>query len=608
MADSSAKRRSQSHEHGDPQDIEEVGSVAGNVIESVTLRWILAEGADFLVYKAAKLPDRFRFWVATVTLDPACPKVVSLSYLHEPAVVAADIVSWVLWAIVYVRMGGTFPFPDRVSQVSGFLIPFGVKFQCPEAVPFPRTPSFHEDIRFKAREKWELLCSWVQYWYEAHIHVAHECHFFGGARRMESRMMLFIIYHINEILPVDAPIRLDKVMANTGWEICRATMRKECPELLLKIAKKETKKLALESKDRAIIKMRERTKAELNVAELTELVHKASERYQAVQKKQEDAQKVERRRRQTQMARLVENQRRGNRKHQRMRLAIQTWQESHATHSGSNRHALSDPEMGRRQNQQQDDPGLPHSSPPGAPTGAVGGEAEPDEAGSDLNLDNKLDLLAPMRKHYIPAGSESTSSSEDEDFMVELQWQYEGTYTSRDECRASMIPGEPSCLHPVMSPDYQEHDDVILEGPTEEVLPSLEVHLLQENTVSSAEPSAESGQSNAEGGYESPPTPPDTEIPPGYSLKALLGNAPPPLVDRDMAAYLLAPVARPSPGTLLSPAIESSPTTGTPPATGASPASRPGSHIPDQAIFQPPSVTRANADAPATESSPMELV
>ena len=111
------------------EEIQEVGSVTGNVSESATLKWIPAEGADFPVYKAVYKPVKFRYWASMVQLDPNWPEVASLIYLNQHVEIAADIVSWVLWAIVNIRMDGNLPFPDTVANVSPLLCPKGMKYQ-----------------------------------------------------------------------------------------------------------------------------------------------------------------------------------------------------------------------------------------------------------------------------------------------------------------------------------------------------------------------------------------------------------------------------------------------------------------------------------------------
>ena len=85
-------------------------------------------------------------------------------------------------------------------------------------------------------------------------------------------MVLFIVYHLNEALSLDAPLRLDVIMANTRWNVVQMAIKKNDPSLLNRIAIKEAKQVATESKEWAIMRMRERNKAVANVKRLMPLV------------------------------------------------------------------------------------------------------------------------------------------------------------------------------------------------------------------------------------------------------------------------------------------------------------------------------------------------
>ena len=47
---------------------------------------------------------------------------------------------------------------------------------------------------------------------------SHRLPYFGGKRQWESRLVLFIMFRLNPVLPVEVPIHLDIIMANTGWD------------------------------------------------------------------------------------------------------------------------------------------------------------------------------------------------------------------------------------------------------------------------------------------------------------------------------------------------------------------------------------------------------
>ena len=132
-------------------------------------------------------------------------------------------------------------------------------------------------------------------------------------------MVLYIMYHLNEVLSTEASLCLEVIMANTGWDMVRVKIRKNNPLLLQRIAEKEAKQVTMESKEWAIIQTRERNKAENNVRQLTPLIRDASERYRQAQKRADEECQANRAREerchQTNLERLAENRRKDRMKH-----------------------------------------------------------------------------------------------------------------------------------------------------------------------------------------------------------------------------------------------------------------------------------------------------
>ena len=137
---------------------------------------------------------------------------------------------------------------------------------------------------------------------------------------------------------------------------------------------------------------------------------------------------------------------------------------------------------------------------------------------------------------------------EDDDILVELQLEYKGGYTMRDEHRASMILGKPSDLHPVLSPGQQQPDNMMLEGTTVDVSPSTKVQRLQDAATPLANLSVEALSSRSHTEEDSPSAPrgtprelsQDSKESHGYTAEALLGDGVPAAID--------AAIARSSPG------------------------------------------------------------
>ena len=128
-----------------------------------TLNWMPGPDSDFPAHLSIDRPLSFRVWAASFPLDKNAPEVESLSYLEDYKDIAANVVAWVLWAITHIYAGRTLPFPDTVTHIDRHLHRTDMRFQFPPTVPYPWELTYNADTQFKVQEKWEQLCSWVQY-------------------------------------------------------------------------------------------------------------------------------------------------------------------------------------------------------------------------------------------------------------------------------------------------------------------------------------------------------------------------------------------------------------------------------------------------------------
>ena len=91
---------------------------------------------------------------------------------------------------------------------------------------------------------------------------SHCLPYFGSERRWESWLVLFVIFQLNPVLPVEAPIHLDVIMANTGWDPAHAEYKKNNPDLIQKMNQHEREKVVPEERERDVIRTHERTRGE----------------------------------------------------------------------------------------------------------------------------------------------------------------------------------------------------------------------------------------------------------------------------------------------------------------------------------------------------------
>ena len=250
-------------------DIEEISSGGDQRRVIAALNWMPGPDANFPVHLSVDKPLSFQVSVVCFPLDRNVPEVRSLAYLDHYDEVAANVVAWVLWSVTHMYAGGTLPFPDAITHVDRHLYETDPLFQYPLTTPFSQEITYNPDTRFKAREKWEHLCSWVQYWHEASMHQdfwlephSHRLPYFGGERWWESWLVLFIMFWLNPVLLVEAPIRLDIIMANTGWDLACAEYKEKSRDLIQKMNRQEREKVVPEEREREVIRTHERTRGE----------------------------------------------------------------------------------------------------------------------------------------------------------------------------------------------------------------------------------------------------------------------------------------------------------------------------------------------------------
>ena len=132
----------------------------------------------------------------------------------------------------------------------------------------------------------------MQYWHEAGMYqdfwlepCSHRLPYFGGERRWESRLVLFIIFWLNPVLPAEAPICLDVIMANTGWNLARAKYKEKNWDLIQKMNRQEREKVVPEEHEREVIRTHERTRGEADCKYLKTLTITTIRHHQEVKKR-----------------------------------------------------------------------------------------------------------------------------------------------------------------------------------------------------------------------------------------------------------------------------------------------------------------------------------
>ena len=191
------------------------------------LEWIPQVGSDFPAHLSLTDKQAFTLWVESYPYETESWEVKALSFLPDYVHVATKVITKVLWAMVYVLKGGLLPCPDSLAQELQQMDP--VLCQPPDSA-HPIKITFNEDLHSRARESWEEILSWVQYWWEAGYTFRNPQLFYGRNLRTDSALVLFVLYHINRVLPEGKPIRLEALLANTGWDHAHMMLQETNPQ------------------------------------------------------------------------------------------------------------------------------------------------------------------------------------------------------------------------------------------------------------------------------------------------------------------------------------------------------------------------------------------
>ena len=154
----------------------------------------------------------FILWAENYKLNQECYEVQALQFIPNHIEVTGKIVVRVMWALVYGMMGECHPVPDRIVGLEGT----GPYEQSPTGAAFPTRPEEQHDLRIRARDGWEWIASWAQYWFDIQQKARYPRLFYGGDARVVSPLIYFICYHVNKVL--ELPVRLRHVLENLGWQ------------------------------------------------------------------------------------------------------------------------------------------------------------------------------------------------------------------------------------------------------------------------------------------------------------------------------------------------------------------------------------------------------
>ena len=118
----------------------------------------------------------FILWAENYKLNPECYMVQALQFIPNHVEVTGKIVARVMWALVNGMMGERYLVPDRIVGLEGT----GPHKQSPAGAAFPTRPEEQDDLRIHARDGWEWIASWTQYWFDTQQKARCPRLFYGG--------------------------------------------------------------------------------------------------------------------------------------------------------------------------------------------------------------------------------------------------------------------------------------------------------------------------------------------------------------------------------------------------------------------------------------------
>ena len=137
-------------------------------------------------------------------------EIWSMAILHNSATVACRVIASTITAWVAATRGIRFMLPVIPMELMNTL-------NNPTSEELPGSPvrneDYQSDVRIHCVHEWAYLLKLLQYW-----HDANSLYEYGGPVWTEGKLMLFVFYHVNEMLnPENLYIWLHKIMDSTPW-------------------------------------------------------------------------------------------------------------------------------------------------------------------------------------------------------------------------------------------------------------------------------------------------------------------------------------------------------------------------------------------------------
>ena len=137
-------------------------------------------------------------------------KIWSMAVLHNSTTMAHRVIACTMTTLEAATRGIRFMLPVIPMELMNTPNnPTNMKLPG----PLTRSKDYQSDVRIHCVCEWAYLLKLLQYW-----HDANSLYEYGGPVRTEGKLMLFVFYHVNEMLnPENLYIRLHEIMDGTPW-------------------------------------------------------------------------------------------------------------------------------------------------------------------------------------------------------------------------------------------------------------------------------------------------------------------------------------------------------------------------------------------------------
>ena len=165
-----------------------------------------------LPYKSLRKELKDFIWYLQGSLDRKVydAEIWSMAILHNSATVARRVIANSITTLVAATRG--IRFMSLVIPMELINLPNN---PTNAELPGPSTCSkdYQSNVRIHCVREWAYLLKLLQYWHDANC-----LYEYGGLVRTEGKLMLFVFYHVNEMLnPENLYIQLHEIMDSTPW-------------------------------------------------------------------------------------------------------------------------------------------------------------------------------------------------------------------------------------------------------------------------------------------------------------------------------------------------------------------------------------------------------